>query len=195
AVSGFALKFPEAWWVRLLFYGSPELRANLHRVAAVVMTLLSGWHLGWLVFSQRGREQRRALRPRFSDLRELVASVGRNLGLRVAPEPANRFGYVEKAEYWALVWGTIIMAVTGTILWAEGTALRYLPKWGLDVAEVVHYYEAWLASLAILVWHIYFTVLRPGNRSLRWAWLTGKLTEEEWREEHPGEYEQISGGS
>jgi cytochrome b subunit of formate dehydrogenase len=121
----------------------------------------------------------------------MLATVGRNLGLRVAPKPAERFGYVEKAEYWALVWGTVIMAVTGVVLWAEETALRLMPKWGLDVAVVIHYYEAWLATLAIVVWHLYFTLFRPGNRTQRWTWLTGRLSIEEWREEHPAEYESV----
>ncbi len=26
-------------------------------------------------------------------------------------------GYIEKAEYLALVWGTVVMAVTGFVLW------------------------------------------------------------------------------
>ena len=189
-VTGFALKFPETAWVRALFLGSPELRANLHRVAAVAMMTLAVWHLCWLVLLPRGREQRRALRPGIEDLREMFATVGRNLGFQIPQPLTERFGYVEKAEYWALVWGTIIMAVTGLMLWAEETALKVMPKWGLDVAEVIHYYEAWLATLAIIVWHLYFTLLRPGNRTQRWAWLTGRLSVDEWREEHPGEYER-----
>ncbi len=185
--TGFALKFPDSAWVRLLFAGSPALRSTLHRAAAVLLVALSAWHLGWLLLSRRGREQLPALRPGAHDLRELCASVRRSLGLRSEAPATGRFGYVEKAEYWALLWGTAVMTVTGWILWAQEVALRVLPKWGIDVAEVIHYYEAWLATLSILVWHMYFTVLRPGNRSRRWAWLTGRLGVEEWREEHPAE--------
>jgi len=176
--------------VRVLFLGSPELRANLHRVAAVTMMVLAVWHLCWLILLPRGREQRRALRPGLEDLREMFATVSRNLGFGISQPLTGRFGYVEKVEYWALVWGTIIMAVTGLMLWAQEISMKLIPKWGLDVAEVIHYYEAWLAMLAILVWHLYFTLLRPGNRTQRWAWLTGRLSVDEWREEHPGEYER-----
>jgi cytochrome b subunit of formate dehydrogenase len=192
-VTGFALKFPGAWWVQRLFVGSPAVRSTLHRVAAVVLMLLAGWHLGWLFFSARGREQRRALWPAAADVREFFATLRRNLGLATPAPATDRFGYAEKAEYWALVWGTVIMAVTGVILWAQDSALRLLPKWGLDVVEIIHYYEAWLATLAIFVWHLYFTVARPGNRSRRWSWLTGRLTPAEWREEHPAEYARLAG--
>jgi hypothetical protein len=33
--------------------------------------------------------------------------------------------------------------------------------WALNLFTVVHYYEAILATLAILVWHMYFVVLDP----------------------------------
>jgi cytochrome b subunit of formate dehydrogenase len=193
-ITGFALKFPTAGWVQLLFSGWPGLRSVVHRVAAILLVALGGWHLLWLFAANRGREQLRALRPLLADARELLAAVRRNLGLGGPPPMTGRFGYVEKAEYWALIWGTLIMTVTGVILWAQNTALLWMPKWGLDVAEVVHYYEAWLATLSIGVWHLYFTILRPGNRSRRWSWITGRLGVEEWREEHSAEYAERGTG-
>lgn len=78
------------------------------------------------------------------------------------PRPDPGFpGYVEKLEYWALLWGTVIMAVTGLLLWFENTTLRVVPLWVLNLLTVIHYYEAVLATSAILVWHIYFVVLDP----------------------------------
>jgi cytochrome b subunit of formate dehydrogenase len=194
-VTGFALKFPGSAWVRWLFLGSPDVRSILHRVAGVALILLAVWHVAWLAASRRGREQLRALRPGLEDALDLMGSLRHNLGLSPHPPAFGRFTYAEKAEYWALVWGTGLMAATGVILWAEGTALRWMPKWGFDVVEVIHYYEAWLATLAIVVWHLYFTLLRPGNHTLRWAWLTGRLSDEEWREEHPAEHARARGSA
>jgi hypothetical protein len=73
----------------------------------------------------------------------------------------RRRRYAEKAEYLALVWGTLVMVVTGFLLWFENWTLAHLPKWTSDVATVVHFYEAILASLAILVWHFYFVIFDP----------------------------------
>src|SRR5215470_3442056 len=39
--------------------------------------------------------------------------------------------------------------------------LRYFPKCVLDASAAVHYYEAILATLAILIWHMYSVVLDP----------------------------------
>ena len=73
----------------------------------------------------------------------------------------GRFSYVEKAEYWALIWGSAVMVVTGLLLWFDNWFIQFLPKGVLDVALVIHYWEAWLATLAILVWHLYSTVFNP----------------------------------
>jgi hypothetical protein len=65
-------------------------------------------------------------------------------------------------EYWAVVWGTIIMGATGLMIWFKMDVTRFLPRWAVDVALTIHYYEAILACLAIVVWHFYHVNLRPG---------------------------------
>ena len=54
----------------------------------------------------------------------------------------------------------------------------------LEVFLVIHYYEAWLAFLAILVWHMYGTVFSPHVYPMNPSWLTGKMPEEMFRHEH-----------
>ena len=103
----------------------------------------------------------------------------------------DRFSYIEKSEYWALVWGTAVMAVTGTVMWFDNTFIGLLTKLGYDVARVIHFYEAWLATLAILVWHLYYVVFNPDAYPMNMAWLTGMLTEREMEEEHPIELERL----
>jgi hypothetical protein len=60
-----------------------------------------------------------------------------------------------------------------------------LPKGVLDVALVIHYYEAWLATLAILVWHGYSTIFGPHVYPMNPAWLTGKMPKDMYTHEHP----------
>ena len=83
------------------------------------------------------------------------------------------------------------MAATGFVLWFVTEALRYMPLWFLDVATLVHLYEAWLASLAILVWHFYYVIFNPDVYPVNWTWLTGKVSEEMMQHEHPLEYERL----
>ena len=111
----------------------------------------------------------------------------------LAPEKPKfgRFSYVEKAEYWALIWGTMLMGLTGIILWFENTSMGLLTKLGFDISRTVHFYEAILATLAIIVWHFYFVIFNPDVYPMNLAWLTGRVSEREMQEDHPLELERM----
>lgn len=192
AYSGFALKFPEAWWaVPFDWLGSGEASRRLvHRGAAILMVGIGLYHLGWMALSRRGRSQRRAILPRRQDLRDVAQMVRFYLG-RAPHGPAfGRFSYMEKVEYWALLWGSVIMTVTGFALWFNTLALQLVPKWTLDLATVVHYYEAWLATLAIVVWHFYWVIFNPQVYPMSLVWLHGYLSREAMQDDHPRELEE-----
>lgn len=193
-LTGFALHYPDAWWVapvRDVFPWAFEIRGILHRVAAVVMVCASLFHVYYLFFVPRGKELLRDLLPRRTDITDALAVLRYNVGLSADKPRFGRFSYIEKSEYWALVWGTIVMSVTGVILWADNFFLGILTKLWWDVARTVHYYEAWLATLAIIVWHFYFVIFNPDTYPINLAFWKGTLTEEEMEEEHPLELEKI----
>jgi cytochrome b subunit of formate dehydrogenase len=190
--TGFALKFPETWlfaWFARLEHGY-AWRSLIHRGAAIVMIATSLVHVGYL-FSPRGRTILAGLRPQPRDLRDVLDNARYLLGLRAHPPAFESFGYIEKAEYWALVWGTGIMTLTGLVLWFENQALQLMNKWLLDLATLVHYYEAWLAFLAIVIWHLYQHIANPDVYPMNWTWLTGRISEEQLRHEHRAEWERL----
>ncbi|HTY37836.1 MAG TPA: cytochrome b/b6 domain-containing protein [Bacteroidota bacterium] len=193
-LTGFALKYPDAWWVVPLRNISPvmfELRGIFHRIAAVVMVGASLYHLYYIFFVPRGKELIRDLLPSLDDFMDAIAVLKYNIGLSNVKPKFGRFSYIEKSEYWALIWGTIVMAATGTILWFDNTFLGLLTKTWWDVAREVHYYEAWLATLSIIVWHFYFVIFNPDVYPINLAFWKGTLTEEEMEDEHPKELEAI----
>jgi cytochrome b subunit of formate dehydrogenase len=193
-LTGFMLRFPDAWWVQLLRGlgdGVVEARGIVHRCAAVAMIAASLYHVYYLAFTQRGRRLFIDLLPRLSDLRDAVDVVKYNFGFSKEKPRLGRFSYIEKAEYWALVWGNVVMGATGFIMWFDNTFIGLLTKLGWDVARTVHYYEAWLAFLAIVVWHLYFVIFNPDAYPMNLAWIKGTLSEEEMAEEHPLELEAI----
>ena len=96
-------------------------------------------------------------------------------------------------EYWAVVWGTIIMGVTGLMIWFKMDVTRFLPRWAVDVATTVHYYEAILACLAIVVWHFYHVIFDPDVYPMNWAAWNGKVSRHWHEEEHP--LEEVEGES
>ncbi len=188
AVTGFALVYDTSWFAELFFgwKGGFDLRGDLHRVAAGVFIGTAVWHLLFVVRGSRGRQFLRDMWPRLSDLVHFWQRIQYNLRHRDERPMEGRFTYVEKAEYWALVWGTAVMVASGLLMWFDDWFSRFLPKGVLDVARAMHFWEAWLATLAILVWHFYSTIFNPEIYPMNPSWLTGKMPEWMHRHEHPG---------
>jgi len=182
-LTGFALKFPDSWFASMLSLGE-RMRHRLHRVAAVVLIGVSIFHIFDLLLTREGRRLARDLFPVLDDVRGASQNLSYYLGLSKTKPEFPRFNYAEKAEYWALVWGMFVMAGTGIMLWAKVSFGNHLPRWWLDVATAIHYYEAVLATLAIVVWHFYQVFLDPDVYPMNWAWWDGKMTLHHYQEEH-----------
>ena len=189
-LSGFALQYPDSWLAWLL--GSEEsLRRIIHRVAAVVMLVVGAYHLLYLALTKEGRQWVRDMMPEFKDARDVLQNFGYYLGLRNHRAKIARFGYAEKAEYWAVVWGTLIMGLTGLMIWFKLGIFAILPRWAVDIALSIHFYEAVLATLAIIVWHFYHVIFDPDVYPINWAFYDGRISEELFKEEHELAYEQM----
>jgi cytochrome b subunit of formate dehydrogenase len=191
-ISGFALRFSDSWFARFFFgwEGGFELRGTIHRGTAIAFLFTSVWHVIYLFAARRGRAFFRDMIPGWHDFAQFGHRILYNLGRRSREPRFGRFSYVEKAEYWALLWGSVIMVVTGLLLWFDNWFIGFLPKGALDVALVAHYYEAWLATLAILVWHLYSTVFSPAVYPMNPSWLNGRMPEGMYRHEHPEHFEE-----
>jgi cytochrome b subunit of formate dehydrogenase len=176
--TGFALVYPDQWWARplLLWENQWPVRGTVHRIAGAVMIGISVFHILALARSERLRTHWRTLFPKVRDIREAMQMLAYNVGLRKERPILSSHSYIEKMEYWAVVWGTLIMVVTGLALWFATHVMRWAPKWVLDLATAMHFYEAVLAALSILIWHIYYVILDPDVYPMDPAWLTGKST-------------------
>jgi len=108
-----------------------------------------------------------------------------NLGLRREEPRFAKFNYAEKLEYWAVLWGTAIMTVSGFLPWFNNFARRHFPKWVSDAATAVHWYEALLAMFSILLWHVYMVIFDPLVYPMDLAWLTGKIPADHYRHSRP----------
>jgi cytochrome b subunit of formate dehydrogenase len=161
-----------------------RMRHLLHRVAAVVLIGVSIFHTFDLLLTRDGRRMARDLFPTMDDVKGAWQNLSYYLGFSNIKPEFPRFNYAEKAEYWALVWGMFVMAGTGVMLWAKVSFGNHLPRWWLDVATAIHYYEAVLATLAIIVWHFYQVFLDPDVYPMNWAWWDGKMTLHQYQEEH-----------
>jgi cytochrome b subunit of formate dehydrogenase len=182
-LTGFALKYPDSWFAASLGM-SEKVRGVIHRTAAVFLISAGIYHLFYAFLTTDGRRLVRDLAPTAKDAGDLWGTMRYYLGFHSYKPEFGRFTYGEKAEYWALVWGLIVMAGTGIMLWAKVSFGSLLPRWWLDVATAIHFYEAVLASLAIVVWHFYQVFFDPDVYPMNWTWWDGKMSFEHYRDEH-----------
>jgi cytochrome b subunit of formate dehydrogenase len=162
----------------------------MYHVAAVVLMLEAVFHLGSMGYKVFVRHARLEMMPGLADARRAWGAFLFNLGLAKDRPQEGRYNFAEKAEYWAVVWGTVIMAVTGFMMWNPISTTRYLPGQVVPAAKAAHGYEAILAVLAILIWHLYHVHLRHFNKSM----FTGYLDEHVMLEDHPLELADLKAG-
>jgi formate dehydrogenase gamma subunit len=191
-ITGFALRYPDAFWVQAageLGLGE-TVRSTVHRVAGVALMVVSVWHGTYLLSIRRGRRVLSDMLPAMKDFRDLADNIRFHTWRSRDKARFGRFGYPAKAEYWALIWGTLLMVFTGLVLWFPQASVRIFPYWIVSASQTVHFYEAWLATLAIVVWHFFFVIFHPDVYPMSWTWLTGRMPEEEVKEHHSEWYEE-----
>lgn len=181
----------QAWAVAFVnFIGGIENLRAIHHVAATVMMLGTIYHIivvGYKIFVER---RRMTMLPAFQDAKDALFAFLYNIGLRKSRPQMGRYTFEEKAEYWAFVWGTVVMGFTGFLMWNPVTAAKFFPGEFIPAAKAAHGGEALLAVLAIIVWHMYGVHLKHFNKAM---W-TGRLTEDEMLHEHPLELADIKAG-
>jgi len=192
-VTGFALKYPESWWAKplLLWEANAGVRGGLHRTAAILMILATAFHFVHLALKKGDRAFLAAMMPRVQDATDILDVFRYNLGLTKKEPWFAKFNYAEKMEYWAFLWGTFLMGVSGFLLWFNNFTLRHFPKWITDAATAVHWYEALLATFAILIWHFYLVIFDPMVYPMDMAWLDGKVSADHYRRARPAYYREL----
>lgn len=193
AVTGFALTYPQLWpfnWLGAIGL-TEDARQITHRSAGVVMLVLGVYHVGYMLFTRRGRYLLRRFRVGLRDALGAAGNVAYYLGLRRERPAFDTFDYTEKAEYWALIWGTVVMGVTGIVLWFPTDVSENAPGWLIPVSEIVHFYEAVLATLAIIVWHWFFVIFHPREYPLSFTMVDGRIELEHFKHHHAAEFRRI----
>jgi cytochrome b subunit of formate dehydrogenase len=185
--TGVPLLFPGTWLVHV-FGGIFPVRTFVHRLAGSTLAVLAAFHVLYVLFSAEGRRDFGRIAPRIQDVKDLMHFLKYQLGKVDEPPPFGKFNPFEKIEYFAVVWGSAVMVATGFMMWFFEATLRLFPKWVYDLVLMIHGYEALLAFLSIIIWHLYNVHLKPGVFPMSKVWLSGKITLRELQHEHPREY-------
>jgi cytochrome b subunit of formate dehydrogenase len=170
--------------------GGVETVRIIHRTAAALMMVEAVYHLGTLMYRLFVLRASPSILPGKSDFVAFWHELLHILGFRKRKAQQGRYTFAEKAEYWFLIWGTLVMGITGFILWNPIATSKLLPGQVIPAAKAAHGGEALLAVLAIAVWHLYHVHIRSFNKSM----FTGYLSEEEMLEEHPLELADLKAG-
>lgn len=213
-ITGLPLFFYEIGLFKSMFslQRSFYIRGILHRVAAVAFIINLIWHLFYTAFTSRGRDNFKEMIPKFKDFKDAFELFWHNLGLTrflyrrgflkkffdshpywlFNHHPQfGRYNFIEKFEYWAVGWGSVLMIISGFFMWNVELSLSLFPLWVHDIFIIIHGYEAILAFLAVIIWHMYNVHLNPENFPMSKVWLNGKITGKELRILHPLEYQKI----
>jgi len=128
--------------------------------------------------------------PSLQDAKDAWGAFAYNIGISKKHPQMGRYTFEEKMEYWAFIWGTIVMVITGFMMWNPIATVKFLPGEFVPAAKAAHGGEAVLAVLAIIIWHLYGVHIKRFNKSM----FTGQMSEEVMLEEHPLELADIKAG-
>lgn len=170
--------------------GGIEFVRIIHRWLAFILVAGSVYHLFTSSYRFFVKQEKMAMVPTRKDGQDLVQWLRYNLGRTERPPKMAKFNFGEKFEYWALVWGTGVMIITGFMLWNPIATTNILPGQIIPAAQAAHGGEALLAVLAIVIWHMYNVHIKHFNPSM----FTGNLPRHQMEEEHALEMERIDKG-
>ncbi len=192
ALTGLTQKFAGEMWAQTLIQvlGGIESTRILHRFSSILLMAVSIYHGGVITYKIFVLGYRATMIPGIRDLRDLRDWIFYNLGLKAEHPHLPRYNFGEKAEYLAVVWGTLLMGVTGFMMWNPIATANIVPGEAIPAARAAHGGEAILAILAIVTWHMYNVHFKRFNRSM----FTGKMSREAMLEEHAEELEAIERG-
>ena len=192
-LTGLPQKYSLTLWGSALIwvFGGIETIRIIHRVSAVVLMLETIYHGAVVTYKVLVARMPMTMLPGWQDVVDGIHAMGYNMRLAKTPPRMGRFTFGEKVEYWAVIWGTVIMVITGFMLWNPIATTQFLPGQAIPAAKAAHGGEALLAFLSIISWHVYHVHVKSFNRSM----FTGYLGRHEMEEEHPLELEAIATGA
>lgn len=178
-ITGLIQKFSGAELSKFILsvLGGIESVRVIHRISAMLLAVVSIYHLGAFIYGFFVQRKPLSMIPIKNDLTNAWKSLRYNFGLEKKEPKQGFYTFEEKFEYWALVWGTVIMGITGFILWNPIYSTKLLPASFIPVAKAAHSGEALLAVLAILIWHMYHVFIKHFNKSMYNGYVSRDLME------------------
>ncbi|MDO8567639.1 MAG: cytochrome b/b6 domain-containing protein [Dehalococcoidales bacterium] len=195
SVTGLAQRFYPAGWAEwvILNLGGIGYTRLFHRIFALAFTLSVAYHFSYVGYALFVRHGRASMVPTLKDFRDVVGAVRYGLGFSARPPQFGRYDYRQKFEYWGMMFGSMIIIITGFFLAFPVAVTRVLPGQVIAASVEFHGFEATLAVLTIVIWHLYDVIFKPGIFPADTTIFTGKISRKRMAEEHALEYLELVG--
>ncbi|HET7214291.1 MAG TPA: cytochrome b/b6 domain-containing protein [Terriglobia bacterium] len=193
AMTGLSQEYFQMRWATWLIasLGGVEGVRWIHRTTGIAFTVLVVLHMSAALFKVTTGRARPSIVPTRKDFRDAILMMRYYLRLSDQKARFDRFDYRQKFEYWGMVIGSLILIVTGFMLYFPVLTTRFLPGEFIPAALLAHGKEGLLAFLIIITWHLYNAHLSPEAFPFDPSIFTGKVKRERMEEEHPLEYERM----
>lgn len=194
-VTGIPQKYHEAGWAdwAIGVMGGIEAVRDIHHFAAAVFILEGVYHVAVVAYGLLAKRARPSMLPSPKDVRDAIHMVLYFVGVTKSLPRFDRFDFRQKFEYWGVIWGGVVMILTGIVMWFPVQATALIPGEFIPAAKAAHGGEALLALLVIVTWHFYGAHFSehaiPFDKSI----FTGKISARRMAEEHPLEFERLTG--
>jgi cytochrome b subunit of formate dehydrogenase len=197
ALTGMPLRFHDRWWGQAIYtvLGGPASVRFLHRLGGAITFVYFAVYLVHIA-RRYARGEKGLFRgphtmlPRRKDLSDVAANFRYFLKGGARPN-FDRWTYWEKFDFWAEVWGVGFIGLTGLLMWFPISSTSILPGWIVNLAHILHSYEALLATGFIFSIHFFHANLRPGKFPMDPIIFTGRIPEAELALERPAEYARM----
>jgi formate dehydrogenase gamma subunit len=193
-LTGLPQRFFDAAWAQWLIslMGGLDTVRTIHHLFGIMLIFQGVYHLLVAFYELLfARSKPTAMIPRPQDVKDALQQVAHLAGMKVEKPRFRRYDFRHKVEYWSVVWGTLLMGVTGLILLFPIVTTRFLPGVAVTASRVAHSYEALLAFLAVVLWHFYNSHFAAEAFPMDTSIFTGRISAEKMREEHPLEYQEL----
>jgi len=193
--TGMPLKYKDTEWARwsMDLFGGVTAAGVYHRIAAIVTVFY--WTLEFtfmvvMVLRSRGKLLRSPGSMMFAkkDLEDMIGMFAWFFGKGPKPQ-FDRYTYWEKFDYMSLMAGTVIIGMTGFMMWFPLWFTKVLPGVFLNIALVIHSNEALLAMGVIFIFvHFFSAHVKPESFPLDKVIFTGSLPVDHYKAERPLEF-------
>ncbi len=184
-VTGLPLRW--GWWEVTNALGGHDVSKWIHRSVGIVLIFLTMCAAAFAIQRETSNGFKSPMWPKWRDLSEMVRDVRFLAGALNERPRFAKFNYQNKIEFWAAAWGMFIMCVTGLVLWFPELFNGLI----IEVSHITHSWEAMLALVSIYGLHLFHVHSLHGKIRINQAWITGTISADDLRDEHPEEYDKL----